>query len=182
MNVPTALTLLRIILIIPLILAFEAGTIGRATGSNFWHGVAILSFLLAAGTDWLDGYLARKWQQISSLGALLDPLADKILVAAALISLSAAAIIPAWTVIVVLTREFLVSGLRIMIAESGGGVLPASWSGKAKTACQLLAIGLYLWPSDTLRYWAHATYAIAIILTFISGISYARQAVALLKS
>lgn len=172
MNFPTALTLLRFILVVPVVVAFEATRIGTPEADPTWAWAAFACFVIAATTDWFDGYFARKWNQTTALGALLDPLADKVLVAAALIGLTFREIVPAWSVTVILAREFLVTGLRVSIAEAGGGVMPASWASKVKASAQQVAVALYLWPSGTLEWLAHMAYGLALILTVTSGIEY----------
>lgn len=105
--------------------------------------IATGAFICISCTDWLDGYLARKRDQISDFGKFMDPLADKILVAAALLALVELQTIPAWPVIIILAREFIVSGAR-MLAASKDVVIAASWYGKAKTVLQMAAIVLFL--------------------------------------
>lgn len=105
--------------------------------------VAAGVFIVISCTDWVDGYLARSRGEVTDLGKFLDPLADKILVAAALIALVELRVIPSWPVLVILVREFIVSGIR-MLAASKGVVIAASWYGKAKTVLQIVAIVLFL--------------------------------------
>lgn len=100
-------------------------------------------FIVISCTDWIDGYLARSREEVTDFGKFLDPLADKILVAAALIALVELQVIPSWPVLIILTREFIVSGIR-MLAASKGYVIAASWYGKAKTVFQIIAIVLFL--------------------------------------
>ncbi len=105
--------------------------------------VAAGVFVAISCTDWVDGYLARSRGEVTDLGKFLDPLADKILVAAALIALVELRVIPSWPVLVILVREFIVSGIR-MLAAAKGVVIAASWYGKAKTVLQIVAIVLFL--------------------------------------
>lgn len=105
--------------------------------------VAAGVFIFISCTDWIDGYLARSRGEVTDLGKFLDPLADKILVAAALIALVELRVIPSWPVLIILTREFIVSGIR-MLAATKGVVIAASWYGKAKTVLQIVAIVLFL--------------------------------------
>lgn len=105
--------------------------------------VAAGVFILISCTDWVDGYLARSRNEVTDFGKFLDPLADKILVAAALIALVELRVIPSWPVLIILTREFIVSGIR-MVAASKGVVIAASWYGKAKTVLQIIAIVMFL--------------------------------------
>jgi len=137
LNLPNILTLTRVaaVPVLVVLLLFE----GRAVG--FW---AAIVFSLAAITDWLDGYLARRWDVVTVLGKFLDPLADKLIVMAALIMLIPVGHVPAWAVFVILAREMIVTGLR-SIASSEGIVIAASDLGKNKTIFQMVAIiGLLL--------------------------------------
>lgn len=136
MNLPNSLTLFRIFLIPLLVVVLMT----RFPGREF-IGVAI--FLSAAVTDWLDGYLARKHGQITPLGIWLDPVADKLLVAAALVSLVHVDMLAAWMAVVIIGRELAVTGLR-GVSLSMGTVVPASSLGKAKTVSQYTAITLLI--------------------------------------
>jgi len=148
MNGPNLLTLLRIFFV-PLLVA---ALLGRSNWLDFGvshETLALMIFLAAAATDLLDGYLARRWSQITTVGMLLDPIADKLLVSAALVSLVDIHRVPAWMVILIIGREFAVSGLR-SIAASAGYTIEASELGKTKMAAQVLAIALVIagiqWP------------------------------------
>lgn len=132
MNLPISLTILRIFFV-PLVFVLLL-TEGR--NMDLW---AVGVFLLAAVTDLLDGYLARKRGQITTLGILLDPIADKLLIAAAFISLVQLRLVPAWMVLIIIGREFAVSGLR-SIASAEGYVLEPSELGKTKMVFQVVAI------------------------------------------
>ena len=136
MNVPNALTLVRIILI-PVFVLFY---VFQIPDWNLW---AAIVFIAASVTDLLDGYLARKWNQITDFGKLMDPMADKLLVLAALLILQDWSIIPFWVTLVLLAREFIISAFR-MIAVSKGKVIAADMSGKLKTVCQMVALALLL--------------------------------------
>ncbi len=129
MNLPNAITLSRLILTA----IFVAGTMMQ---SAIGHWIALVSFVIAAISDFVDGWLARKLQLVTAMGKLLDPLADKILVCAAFIYLSAEGFCPVWITIVIMGREFLVTGLRQIAVESGH-VMAADRLGKWKTAAQL---------------------------------------------
>ncbi len=152
MNLPNALTLLRIFFVPLLVAALVQKSwylsLGDVVLTNDF--LALCIFLAAAGTDLLDGYLARRWQQITTVGMLLDPIADKLLVSAALISLVQVAVIPAWMTILIIGREFAISGLR-SIAAAEGYVIKANDFGKAKLVTQVIAISLAMlsihWPS-----------------------------------
>ena len=144
MNWPNFFTLLRIFFV-PLLVA-------ALVQDGFWLAwpwvagkeyIALSIFLVAAGTDILDGYLARRWQQVTTVGTLLDPIADKMLISAALISLVQINRVPGWMAILIIGREFAVSGLR-SIAASEGFTIKASELGKTKTVLQVLAISLVM--------------------------------------
>ena len=105
--------------------------------------IAALIFILISCTDWLDGYLARSRGEVTNFGKFMDPLADKILVCAALLALVELSVLPSWPVLIILAREFIVSGIR-MVAADKGVVIAASWYGKAKTVTQIIAIVLFI--------------------------------------
>jgi CDP-diacylglycerol--glycerol-3-phosphate 3-phosphatidyltransferase len=128
-NLPNAITLSRLVLTA----VFVAGT---AFGSVAGHWVAMVSFVIAAISDFLDGYLARRLGLVTPLGKLLDPLADKVLVCSAYVYLSACGLCPVWVTVLILAREFLVTGLR-QIAVEAGQVIAADRLGKWKTGLQL---------------------------------------------
>ncbi len=145
MNVPNALTILRIFFV-PLLVAVlveenVSVEIARRPITNEWLALAI--FLAAAATDLLDGYLARRWRQETTIGTLLDPIADKLLISAALISLVQVRVLPGWMAIIVVGREFAVSGLR-SIAAAEGYTIRASDLGKTKMVSQVAAISCLL--------------------------------------
>ena len=151
MNLPNLLTLLRIFFV-PLMVAalvqenlnVQLGGVPVAT-----EFLALAIFLSAAITDILDGYLARRWKQVTTVGTLLDPIADKMLISAALIALVQVRQIPAWMAILIIGREFAVTGLR-SIAAAEGYTIKASDLGKTKTVTQVIAVSLILisihWP------------------------------------
>jgi CDP-diacylglycerol---glycerol-3-phosphate 3-phosphatidyltransferase len=136
MNLPNKLTLFRLALTAAFVVFL---TVPIAFGATF----ALVTFLLAVFTDYLDGVLARKYGWITDFGKLMDPLADKILTASAFICLIPLEAIPAWAVIVIIAREFLITGLRLL-AGSTGVVLPAERLGKHKTAWQMATILFFL--------------------------------------
>ena len=129
MNLPNSITLSRLILTA----VFVAGT---ALDNNAGHWIALVSFVIAAISDFVDGYLARKLGLVTAMGKLLDPLADKILVCSAFVYLSAEDLAPVWVTVVIIAREFLVTGLR-QISMEAGHVMPADRLGKWKTTLQL---------------------------------------------
>ena len=141
MNVPNALTILRIFFV-PLLVAALVQDKGLAWIRPLWltnDWLALGIFLVAAGTDLLDGYLARRWKQVTTVGTLLDPIADKLLISAALISLVQVRVLPGWMAILIVGREFAVSGLRA-IAAAEGYTIKASDLGKTKMVSQVAAI------------------------------------------
>jgi len=145
MNLPNSLTLLRIFFV-PLLVAVlvQENVTLQAFGiliTNEWLALAI--FLAAAFTDLLDGYLARRWKQVTTIGTLLDPIADKLLVSAALISLVQIHALPGWMAVLIIGREFAVSGLR-SIAAAEGYTIKASDLGKTKMVSQVVAISFTL--------------------------------------
>jgi CDP-diacylglycerol--glycerol-3-phosphate 3-phosphatidyltransferase len=152
MNIPNALTILRIFFV-PFLVAVLVEQDLRIE----WHGIwvpneflALSIFLIAAVTDLLDGHLARRWGQITTVGTLLDPIADKLLISAALVSLVQIHRVPAWMVVLIIGREFAVSGLR-SIAAAEGYTIQASDLGKTKMITQVIAISIVLlsirWPA-----------------------------------
>ena len=165
MNLPNSLTLLRIFFV-PLLVA---ALLADGTSIARWLHVIPISrdmfalgvFLAAAATDFIDGFLARRWKQVTTVGTLLDPIADKLLVSAALVSLVDIHRAPAWIVILIIGREFAVSGLR-SIAAASGYTISASELGKTKMAAQVAAISLVIagirWPNlnpfATIGLWA----------------------------
>jgi len=168
MNIPNSLTILRIILI-PVFTVFLLLRI------PYGDYLAALIFIIAALTDSLDGYLARKWKQITKLGIILDPIADKLLITAALVVFVELGKIPGWIAIVILGREFAVSGFRAVKAEEGV-VIPASRMGKVKTISQIIAVLLIILektyqPYINLPIGQWAMY-VAVIITIISGMEY----------
>lgn len=153
--------------------------------------LAALLFVVLSCTDALDGYLARSRGEVTNFGKFMDPLADKILVAAALLALCELQILPAWVALIILVREFIVSGLR-MLAASEGVVIAASWYGKAKTVFQIIAIVLFIikdshpFTSDptletTLYVISWIFMSIALILTIVSMLDYIAKSKWLLK-
>lgn len=166
MNIPNAVTLFRILLI-------PGFCILVTNHDPHIQTIAMIVFIIAALTDWFDGYYARKKKQVTNLGKLLDPLADKLLVTTALVALCAwtdngGPRIPEWSVVVILGREFLITGLRGMLADKGQ-ILPASKWGKIKTLSQIFAIILFLANFDSLAIWV---YYAAVAITVISGLDY----------
>ncbi|WP_422657228.1 CDP-diacylglycerol--glycerol-3-phosphate 3-phosphatidyltransferase [Paenibacillus sp. EC2-1] len=182
MNLPNRITLARICLI-PVMMIFLLVDFNFYPEPIVWNGfklpynqlIAALIFIVAASTDGIDGYLARKNNMVTNLGKLLDPLADKLLVAAVLISLVEMGKVESWIVVVIISREFAVTGLR-QIALLDGAVVAAGNSGKLKTVIQIVAIVALLInnfpfvffgvPFDQIAIWA------AALITIYSGAEY----------
>lgn len=140
MNLPNKLTIFRIILVPIMVIIPFLGIDGKIFGIPTEWIIIDLIFIIASITDKLDGYLARKNNQVTTFGKFLDPLADKILVLAAMVMLVEMSKLPAWIPIIVLAREFMVSGYRLIAVEKGGEVIAASKWGKLKTVTQMIAI------------------------------------------
>lgn len=140
MNLPNKLTIFRIILVPIMVIIPFFGLDENFLGIPIQYLLIDLIFILASITDKLDGYLARKNNQVTTFGKFLDPLADKILVLAAMVMLVEMQKLPAWIPIIVLSREFMVSGYRLIAVEKGGKVIAASNLGKLKTVTQMFAI------------------------------------------
>ena len=167
MNLPNKLTMGRIFAIPGFIVVFQMG----------YRYVATVIFILAAITDMLDGKIARKYNLVTNFGKLMDPLADKLLVMSALICLAQIGDVPGWMVIIILGREFIITGMR-QVAAAQGIVIAAGTTGKIKTITQMIAIPLLLlnnWPfsllsfnlpMDTIFLW------IALVMTVVSGTEY----------
>lgn len=173
-NVPNALTTLRLILVVPFAVAllWQDGTNATA------RVVATVIFMVASFTDYVDGYLARRNNIVTTFGKVADPIADKLLTGTALVGLSILGELPWWITIVILGREIAVTLLRFWVINTG--VIAASRGGKLKTAVQILAIVLYLLPlTGTAETVAHVVMWIAVLLTVLTGIDYAFRAVAL---
>ena len=140
MNLPNKLTIFRIILVPIMVIIPLFGIDGELMEIPIQNLIIDLIFIIASITDKLDGYLARKNNQITTFGKFLDPLADKILVLAAMVMLVEMSKLPSWIPIIVLTREFVVSGYRLVAVEKDGKVIAASKWGKLKTVSQMFAI------------------------------------------
>lgn len=140
MNLPNKLTIFRIILVPIMVIIPFLNLEQKVYGLPLEFLIIDLIFIIASITDKLDGYLARKNNQITNFGKFLDPLADKILVLAAMVMLVEMSKLPAWIPIIVLAREFMVSGYRLVAATEGGEVIAASKWGKLKTVTQMIAI------------------------------------------
>lgn len=180
MNIPNQITISRILLIpvfmMFLLIPFQWGEV-TMLGADIpvHHLIAAIVFIIASATDWLDGYYARKHNLITNMGKFLDPLADKLLITAAFVALVGLDMFPAWAAVVILSREFAVTGLRL-VASGDGEVIAASIWGKWKTVSQIVAASAILLhniifelasiPFDTIMIY------VAVILTIFSGVDY----------
>ncbi len=171
--VPNALTALRLFAV-PAVVWLVVADDG-ADGSLRWW--ALLVFLVASATDFLDGFLARRWQVVSSFGKLADPIADKALVLAALVAISDIDGVPWWPIAVLAVREVAVTLGRFAVIDKG--VLAASGGGKVKTAVQIGAITFFLWPHgpewlDVVAWWC---LLLAVAIAVVTGLQIAREIV-----
>ncbi|NQN90705.1 CDP-diacylglycerol--glycerol-3-phosphate 3-phosphatidyltransferase [Streptococcus suis] len=171
-NIPNALTIGRI-LVIPIFILLLT-----LWNNAISHTFAAIIFALASITDYLDGYLARKWKVVTNFGKFADPMADKILVMTAFIMLVELGFAPAWVVAIIICRELAVTGLRLLLVENGGTVLAAAMPGKIKTFSQMFAV-IFL-----LLHWSllgQVTLYIALFFTLYSGYDYFKGASFLFK-
>lgn len=166
MTTASKITLIRV-LFIPLYMFFMHMSGGDA---NVWMWLALGVFILASITDYIDGYIARKYQQVSDFGKFLDPLADKLLVLSAMAMLCQWDRLAAWALMTVLTREFAVTGLRL-VAVGKGKVIAAGWSGKVKTASTMIGLCV-LMAFPTFPWLDRAVMLVIVITTVYSGIEY----------
>ena len=164
LNLPNTLTVLRILLVPVLVVALTSELPG---GSAIAAGVLVA----AAITDGLDGYIARSRQSVTTFGKVMDPVADKLLIAAALISLVSLDRLAPWVAMVIIAREFAVSGLRIAAGQQGV-VIPASMLGKAKTIVQVAAVLALIGVNDTHEVWVQALVYAMVAVTVASGADY----------
>lgn len=138
--------------------------------SGLWMWVSLAIFIIASLTDYADGYIARHYDQTTDFGKFLDPLADKLLTIAAMTMFCQWGVFPAWALMIVLTREFAVTGLRL-IAVQKGNVIAAAWSGKVKTASTMVGLcAMMIFPNVTVLCWA--VIALIVVTTVYSGVEY----------
>lgn len=165
MNLPNKLTMFRVILI-PFFIVFLLVPI---TSVDKW--IALTIFIIASLTDLLDGKIARKYNLVTNFGKFMDPLADKLLVCSALICLIELQKIPSWMVIIIIAREFIISGFRLVAADNGV-VIAASYWGKFKTTFQMIAVCLLIADIEALNLVTQIVLWIAVVLTVVSLIDY----------
>lgn len=163
LNIPNALTMLRILAVPVVVVALLA----EVPNGDLWAGIV---FAVAACTDGLDGYIARRRDQVTTFGKLMDPLADKLLVVAALVSLVSLGRLQAWIAMVIIARELAVTGLRALAVEQGV-VIAASWLGKLKTGLQVAAI-VALIAVDPATTAVDILVYVAVAVTVVSGADY----------
>lgn len=196
MNLPNKLTISRLVMTVAFVSCMAVGQEynvlklpGREHGLSFAYTAALVLFIAAAITDYLDGHIARKRGIETAFGKLMDPLADKVLMAAGFICLIPLKALPAWVVICIISREFLITGLRL-VAASKGVVLPSERLGKHKTVWQIITVGCFLLLLSTAEFdrahlihaetwwwsawrWVGWTLAgVALALTLYSGLGY----------
>ena len=175
MNLPNKLTTMRMALVPVFIVLYLMD----------YHYTAAAVFIAASFTDFLDGHLARKHNLVTNFGKIMDPLADKLLVTSALVCMVQTGVVPGWMVIVILAREFAITGLR-SVAASEGVVIAAAWSGKIKTVTQMIAIIFLLignWPFELISVpFAQIMLWIAVIMTVYSGAEYIYKSRELFRS
>ena len=176
MNLPNKLTILRVIMIPFFVLAL----LYNGGENQTLRYVAAAIFIIASLTDMLDGKIARKYNLVTNFGIFMDPLADKLLVCSALICLVELKELPAWMVIVIISREFIISGFRL-VASDNGVVIAASYWGKFKTTFQMIAVVLLIVGIPALSMVTTAVVWIALVLTVISLVDYIAKNVNVLK-
>jgi CDP-diacylglycerol--glycerol-3-phosphate 3-phosphatidyltransferase len=164
LNVPNVLTVLRILLVPVLVVAL---TTGLKNGDT----IAAVVFAVAAFTDGLDGYIARSRRSITTFGKVMDPIADKMLITAALISLVSLDRLAAWVAMVIIAREFAVSALRVAAAQEGA-IIPASILGKIKTVIQIATVLVLIAVNDPHATWVDVLVGLMVFATVASGLDY----------
>ncbi len=165
MNIANKLTIIRVVLV-PLFVLF---LLTDFTPYNRWIAFAI--FVIATITDKLDGTIAKKYNMVTNFGKFMDPIADKLLVSSALICLTALGEIPTWIVLVIIAREFVISGIRLIAADNGVAIA-ASWWGKLKTISQMAMIIIILMNIPALNILAQIVMYLSVVLTIVSMIDY----------
>jgi len=172
LNIPNILAFTRLLLapIMFLFLVNQDASFFEGIHHTWLNYFAAFIFVLASSTDFFDGYIARTFNQVTVLGSILDPLADKMLTLAGFLGLMMMNSASPWAIFLILTRELFITGLRVS-AVSQGLNIAASWMGKVKTVIQMVAIGFLLmqWPGGTLLLWT------AVVLTLYSGYEYVRD-------
>ncbi len=172
LNIPNLLAFIRLLLapVMYVLLVNQDASFFEGIHPSWLNYFAAFIFVLASATDFFDGYIARTFDQITVMGKILDPLADKMLTLAGFLGLMMQGIASPWAIYLIITRELFITGLRVS-AISENIDIAASWMGKVKTVVQMIAIGFLLmhWPGGTLLLW------IAVALTLYSGYEYVRD-------
>ena len=163
MNIANKVTMVRLVMIPIFVIAFYI------YGTSY--NIAAILFMVASLTDALDGHLARSRNLITNFGKFVDPLVDKVLTMAAFIALVEANVIPAWAVIIIISRELIITGFRTLAADMGITIAASMW-GKAKTTSQMISLVLLLLHNDVLNKFGIYVFYVAVILTVISGLDY----------
>lgn len=178
MNLPNKLTVFRVILIVPFVLLLLGGSLQWEWFMAVFGGIleytdyiSLGIFIIASLTDLLDGKIARKYNLVTNFGKFMDPLADKLLVCAALICLIELQRIPAWIVIIIISREFIISGFRLVAADNRI-VIAANYWGKFKTTFQMVMVCLMIANIDALAVLTQVVMWIAVVLTVVSLVDY----------
>lgn len=181
MNLPNKLTVFRVILIVPFVILLLGGHAQWGWFHAVFGGIADIAdyialgiFIIASLTDMLDGKIARKYNLVTNFGKFMDPLADKLLVCAALICLIELDRVPAWIVIIIISREFIISGFRLIAADNRV-VIAANYWGKFKTTFQMIMVCLMIVNLDALTVLTQIVMWIALALTVISLVDYILQ-------
>jgi CDP-diacylglycerol--glycerol-3-phosphate 3-phosphatidyltransferase len=171
-NIPNILALVRLLLapVMFFFLVDQDASLFEGIHASWLNYIAAFIFVLASATDFFDGYIARTFDQITTLGKILDPLADKMLTLAGFLGLMILGSASPWAIFLILTRELFITGLRVSAVAEGIDI-SASWMGKIKTVVQMIAIGFLLmgWPGGTILLW------VAVALTLYSGYEYVRD-------
>ncbi len=178
MNLPNKLTIFRVILIVPFVVLLLGGFHKWNWFTAIFGGImeyvdyiALAIFIIASLTDLLDGKIARKYNLVTNFGKFMDPLADKLLVSAALIALIEMGRIPSWVVIIIISREFIINGFRTIAADNGV-VIAASYWGKFKTTFQMIMVCLMIANIKALALLTDIVMWIALVLTVVSLVDY----------
>ena len=174
MNTPNKLTVARMILV-PFLVLFMLTDLGGEANRY----IALAIFVVASVTDWFDGKLARKYNLVTNFGKFMDPLADKLLVCSAMICFIELEKLPAWFVIIIIGREFIISGFRLIAAENGV-VIAANYWGKFKTTFQMAAVILMIFNIPALTLVTNIVVVIAVALTIISLVDYVAKNIKIL--
>jgi CDP-diacylglycerol---glycerol-3-phosphate 3-phosphatidyltransferase len=169
LNLPTWITVSRLLGVPVLLYGLQSPSGQSPTDSTRW--IMVIVFLVVAGTDWLDGYLARRLNQVTELGKFLDPLVDKLMVLAPLMALVELGQIPAWGVFLILARELTIAGWRVSPSLQAGTVPGANLWGKVKTVVQIAAIALLIAPLPN-PILGQVMFWLSVIVTWISGAIY----------